>query len=134
MKEVSRFSYLLLGCYAALCILVVELFAGAFINLFINEPATVEKGIRFLRIWFLCAPGMCFTNLFSSVFQSMGKWVHSLALSVIRQAGFLFPLLVILNLTAGELGLICAQPIADTGALLLGIGIYRSLVRKLKDD
>jgi putative MATE family efflux protein len=134
MKEVSRFSFLLLGCYAALCILVVELFAGAFINLFINEPATVEKGIRFLRIWFLCAPGMCFTNLFSSVFQSMGKWVHSLALSVIRQAGFLFPLLVILNLTAGELGLICAQPIADTGALLLGIGIYRSLVRKLKDD
>ena len=60
--------------------------------------------------------------------------MHSLVLSVVRQAGFLFPLLVILNLTMGESGLICAQPIADTGALLLGIGIYRSLVRKLKDD
>ena len=134
MKEVSRFSFLLLGCYAALCILVVELFAGAFINLFINEPATVEKGIRFLRIWFLCAPGMCFTNLFSSVFQSMGKWVHSLALSVIRQAGFLFPLLIVLNRVMGETGLVCAAPVAETCALLLGIGIYRSLVRTLKDD
>ena len=134
MKEISRFSFLLLGCYAAFCILVVELFAGAFINLFISEPATVEKGIQFLRVWFFCAPGMCFTNLFSSVFQSMGKWIHSLALSVIRQVGFLFPLLVILNLTVGEMGLVCAQPISDTAALLLGIGIYRSLVRKLKDD
>ena len=134
MKEVSRFSFLLLGIYATGCILLVELFAGPLIHIFINESATVEKGVEFLRIWFLCAPGMCFTNLFSSVFQSMGKWVHSLALSVIRQAGFLFPLLVILNLTLGEIGLICAQPIADTGALLLGIGIYRSLVKKLNDE
>lgn len=134
MKEINRFSFMLLGVYAALCILVVELFAGAFINLFISEPVTVEKGIRFLRVWFLCAPGMCFTNLFSSVFQAMGKWAHSLALSVIRQAGFLFPLLVILNLVAGEMGLVCAQPIADTGALLLGIGIYRKLVKQLKTE
>ena len=132
MKEVSSFSFLLLGSYAALCILVVELFAGAFINLFISETATVEKGIQFLRVWFLCAPGMCFTNLFSSVFQAMGKWAHSLALSVIRQVGFLFPLLVILNAVAGEMGLVCAQPIADTGALLLGIGIYRKLMKQLK--
>ena len=131
LREVSRFSFLLLGIYAAACIVVVELFAGTWIRLFISEPATVEKGISFLRVWFLCAPGMCFTNLFSSVFQSMGKWAHSLALSVIRQAGFLFPLLIVLNLTLGETGLICAAPISDTCALLLGIGIYRRLVRKL---
>ena len=75
---------------------------------------------------------MCFTNLFSSVFQSMGKWVHSLVLSVIRQAGFLFPLLVILNLLMGEMGLVFAAPIADTCALLLGIVLYRVLIRKIK--
>ena len=110
---------------------VVELFAGTWIRLFISEPATVEKGVAFLRVWFLCAPGMCFTNLFSSVFQSMGKWAHSLALSVIRQAGFLFPLLIVLNLVMGETGLVCAAPIADTCALLLGIFIYRRLVRNM---
>ena len=133
MKEISRFSFILLGVYAAVCIILVELFAGTLINIFINERATVEKGVEFLRVWFFCAPGMCFTNLFSSVFQSMGKWVHSLALSVVRQAVFFFPLVVILNLTMGEMGLIYAQPIADTGGLLLGIGIYRVLVRKLNE-
>ena len=132
-REISRWAFLLLGIYAALCIVVVEVFAGTFIRLFIAEPATVEKGVRFLRIWFLCAPGMCFTNLFSSVFQAMGKWVHSLALSVIRQVGFLFPLLITLELLMGEMGLVCAQPIADTGALLLGIGLDRVLTKQMKE-
>ncbi len=133
MKEISRFSFLLLGGYAVFCILVIELFAGTWIRLFISEAATVETGIRFLRVWFFCAPGMCFTNLFSSVFQSMGKWAHSLALSVIRQVGFLFPLLIVLGRLVGEMGLVCAAPVADTCALLIGGGMYRSLIKKLNE-
>ncbi|MBQ7778234.1 MAG: MATE family efflux transporter [Oscillibacter sp.] len=129
-REISRLSFILLGCYAAACIAVVEVFAKPLINLFITESATVEKGVQFLRVWFLCAPGMCFTNLFSSVFQAMGKWVQSLFLSVIRQAGFLAPLLVLLNAFVGEMGLVYAQPIADTAALVVGILFYRSLIRK----
>ena len=133
MKAVNRFSFLLLGIYAACCIAAVEVLAKPLVNIFITEQATVEKGVEFLRIWFLCAPGMCFTNLFSSVFQSMGKWVRSLVLSVVRQIGFLFPLLIILNAVAGEKGLVCAQPISDTCALLLGILLYRRAVREFKE-
>ena len=129
-RDISRLSFILLGCYAAACIVVVEIFAKPLINLFITESATVAKGVQFLRVWFICAPGMCFTNLFSSVFQAMGKWVQSLALSVIRQAGILFPMLVIMNAVVGEMGLVCAQPIADTVALVVGIVFYRVLMRK----
>ena len=131
-REISRLSFLLLAGYAAACIAVVEVFAKPLINLFITESATVEKGVQFLRVWFLCAPGMCFTTLFSSVFQAMGKWVQSLALPVIRQAGFLFPLLVILNAFGGEMGLVCAQPVADMASLVVGILFYRSLMRKIE--
>ena len=132
LEEINRFSFLLLGVYAALCILVVEVFTRPVVMLFIEETATVEKAIGFLRIWFLCAPGMCFTNLFSSVFQAMGKWVQALLLSVIRQAGFLFPLMVILDAVAGEQGLICAQPLADTITLLIGIVFYVVLIRQYR--
>ena len=132
MKEISKLSFIILGCYAALCILIVETFAHILITIFIQDSATVEKGIHFLRVWFLCAPGMCFTNLFSSIFQAMGKWLHSLALSVIRQAVFLFPLLIILNALVGEFGLVCAQPISDTVALVTGTFFYISLSKKFK--
>lgn len=131
-REISRLSFLILGCYAGLCLIVVEIFANVLITIFIQEPSTVEKGIAFLRIWFLCAPGMCFTNLFSSIFQAMGKWLQSLLLSVIRQAGLLFPLLVILNLLVGEFGLVCAQPTADTVALFTGMVFYRTLMKKFR--
>jgi Na+-driven multidrug efflux pump len=63
----------------------------------------------------------------------MGKWIHSLALSVIRQIGLLIPLLAILSRLVGETGLICAQPAADTVSLLVGIGIYISLMKQLKE-
>ena len=130
LKEINRFAFLLLGCYAALCVIIVEIFAQPLIMLFISETATVEKGVQFLRIWFFCAPGMCFTNLFSSIFQAMGKWLHSLVLSVVRQAGVLFPMLIIMNHYVGEIGLVCAQPIADTVALILGITLYAVFIRK----
>ena len=130
LREINRWSFLLLGVYAAACILVVELFAPGLIRLFIGEPETVEKGVRFLRVWFLCAPGMCFTNLFCSIFQAMGKWVHSLVLSVIRQLGLLLPLMLTLTALFGETGLICAQPAADIAALFIGVVVYGSLMRK----
>ena len=132
LKEINKCSFIILGLYAALCIIVVETFAAPLINLFISEAATVEKGVQFLRIWFFCAPGMCFTNLFGSIFQSMGKWLQSLILSVIRQAGFLFPLLVIMNTFVGEIGLVCAQPIADTVTLFIGIIFYITSMKKYK--
>ena len=130
LKEINKCSFIILACYALLCVVLVMTFAKPLIQLFISEEATVEKGILFLRIWFFCAPGMCFTNLFSSIFQAIGKWAHSLALSVIRQAGLLFPLLIIMNYFVGEIGLVYAQPISDTVSLFVGITFYVMLMKK----
>lgn len=130
LKAINKTSFIILGVYAGLCILMVEIFAKPLVNIFISEPATVEKGIQFLRVWFLCAPGMCFTNLFGSIFQAMGKWLQSLMLSLIRQAFILIPLIIILNKYFGEFGLVFGQPIADSITLVVGIIMYIVLMRK----
>ena len=130
LKEINRCSFVALGAYAAACVLMVEIFAQSIINLFINEPTTVAKAVEFVRIWFLCAPGMCFTTLFGSIFQAMGKWIPSLAISVVRQIGLLIPLLVIFQHFVGEIGLVCAQPIADTVTFMVGIILYVKLMKK----
>jgi putative MATE family efflux protein len=130
LKAINKTSFIILGVYAGLCILMVEIFAKPLVNIFISEPATVEKGIQFLRVWFLCAPGMCFTNLFGSIFQAMGKWLQSLLLSLIRQAVILIPLIILLNRFFGEFGLVCGQPIADSITLVVGIIMYIVLMRK----
>lgn len=130
LKAINKTSFIILGVYAGLCILMVEIFAKPLVNIFIYEPATVERGIQFLRVWFLCAPGMCFTNLFGSIFQAMGKWLQSLMLSLIRQAFILIPLIIILNKYFGEFGLVFGQPIADSITLVVGIIMYIVLMRK----
>lgn len=130
MKEINNYSFIILGAYTALCLLIVMTFAEPLVKLFISETETVQKGVQFLQIWFFCAPGMCFTNLFGSIFQAMGKWIQSLSLSIIRQAGLLFPLLVFMSKFAGETGLVYAQPISDTVSLIVGIIFYILLIRK----
>lgn len=133
MKEISKCSFIILGCYAALCILVIELLAAPVISLFTSDPEIIATGVRFIRVWFLCAPGMCFTNLFCSIFQAMGKWAQSLSLSVVRQLGLLFPLLIILNLIGGEMGLVSAQPVADTITLGIGFAFYHISMKKYEE-
>ena len=131
LKKVNKTAFLVLACYAALCLLMVEIFAEPLVNIFISEEATVEKAIDFVRVWFICAPGLCFTNMFGSVFQAMGKWLQALLLSLIRQALILIPLIVVLNKFFGEKGLVCGQPVADTITLIVGIIMYIILMRKI---
>lgn len=127
-KSVSNLSFIILAVYAGICILLVELFAEPVIQIFTSEANTVEKGIVFIRLWFLCVPGMCFTNLFCSIFQSMGRWFSSLMLSIIRQLLLLVPLLLLLRALLGEVGLVCAQPLADTVTLIIGVVMYKILI------
>ena len=133
MKEICKCSFVILGCYAALCILLVEVFAVPIISLFTSDTEIIATGVRFVRVWFLCAPGMCFTNLFCSIFQAMGKWIQSLSLSVIRQLGLLFPLLIILNGIGGEMGLVSAQPVADSITLVIGFVLYHISMKRYEE-
>lgn len=131
-KSVSNLSFAILAVYAGICVALAELFAEPLLCIFTTEAQTVEKGIAFIRVWFLCVPGMCFTNLFGAIFQSMGRWLQSLLLSMFRQLVVLIPLLIVLKNFGGELGLMCAQPVADTLTLVIGIVMYIFIMKKMK--
>ena len=129
-REISRDTFLILALYAAACLIVIEAFPMQMIQIFTSEADTIQVGTSFLKCWILCTPGMCFVNLFNTIFQAMGKWPPSLFLSLFRQALLLIPLLIILNHVVGLYGLVWSQPISDTCSLILGIVLYRMLVRK----
>lgn len=129
-RKISRDTFLILALYAAACLMVIEAFPAQMIRMFTSEADTVQVGTLFLKYWILCTPGMCFVNLFNTIFQAMGKWQPSLFLSLFRQALLLIPLLIILNHAVGLYGLVWSQPISDTCSLVLGIVLYRMLLRR----
>ncbi len=133
VKDINKWSFGLLGAYALLCVAVIELFTQPLVMIFMKEPETVATAVSFARVWILCAPGMCFTNLFCSIFQAMGKGLESLTLSVVRQGFLLIPLLLVMNRLFGEMGLVCSQPAADTITLIIGIVLYIKVIRKQGD-
>ena len=133
VKEINLWSFGLLGVYALLCVVIIEVFTEPLVMIFMKEPVTVATAVRFGRIWILCTPGMCFTNLFCSIFQAMGKGLESLTLSVVRQGFLLIPLLLVMNRLFGEMGLVCSQPAADSITLIIGIILYIKVIRKQGD-
>lgn len=124
VREILRVSTRIIAAYAALCMVVCEVFPKPLIRFFIKDGETVAIGVQFLRRWILSAPGMCFVQLYNAIFQAMGKWKQSLVMSVLRQAGILIPCLIILDNVIGKYGLVFAQPISDAFTLILGALLY----------
>ncbi len=87
-----------------------------------------------MRIYMFCVIGMTFIFLLNSIFQAMGKWQHSLLLSFIRQGFFLIPLLILFEHLWGATGLVMSQPVADTTALIVGLILYRAVMKKVTYD
>lgn len=130
VKEFSKWSFGILAVFALVCLAAVELFSEQLVSIFMTEPVTVAKAAVFARVWMICAPGLCLSNMIGSVFQAMGSWLESLLLTVLRQGVLQISLMLILNRLIGETGLVCAQPIADNATMILGVFLYIHFMKK----
>lgn len=118
--------------FAAVCIVVFELFASKIITLFIGDAQTIAYGTDFLRIAVLATPIMIFNFLMSYTFQAMGKGSQSLLLTSCRQGLVNIPLLFIMNALFGLYGVIWTQLLADGIIIILSIILYARMMKQLR--
>ena len=130
VREICKLSFVIVAIFTAVCVVIYEIFAEYLVMAFIDDTETVRIGAEFLKRWILCAPGMCFCQVFNAIFQGLGFWKQSTALSFIRQGVVLIPMLVILEKAIGMYGLVFAAPVADTTALVLGFILYSRVAAK----
>jgi len=115
---------LMLGIYYAtgICVfgfLLLYFFADFAIKLFGNDPDLLMEGPLMLRV---ITMGIAFVGLqviSTGLFQSIGKAGIALVLSTSRQVLFLIPLVLILPLFMGLIGVWLAFPISDFLAALV---------------
>lgn len=103
---------------------------GRLLLIFKASPEMLHIGIPALRIISLCFIPAALDIMFSTVFQSLGKGIYSLALSLLRQLVILLPaafLLSHLSLTA----VWYSFPIAELGSLAAGIPLFIYVYRKM---
>ena len=113
--------------FSVLCLLCYELFAHVLIGIFIDDPATVAYGARFLRIMVVAMPMMSVCYPMIIQFQSMGKVKESLVCSILRKGVIDIPLLFLMNMLIPLYGCIAVQPIVDSISMVVALYFYKKI-------
>ncbi len=82
----------------------------------------------------ILGPFTAITTVIISIFQFVGQKVKPLILSMLRKGGLDVPFMFLLNAWRGVDAIAWATPIADCGAMLVGILLFVPLWRKMKTE
>lgn len=135
VREVVKLAILTTTIFASTSVLMGEIFPYAIFNIFTTDAELISQGAPALRLVILMIPVIGVQIVGAALFQSLGKAMPSLVLSLLRQVLILIPLLLFLP-KIGNLGLTgiwISYPIADLlSTILTGTLIFGEL-KKMKD-
>jgi len=106
-------------------------FSGIWIKVFINDAAVIGLGVKIIRASVVSMPFLGIQMVLMIMFQSLGKTVESLIVSLGRQGLFFIPALIILSSLWGFDGFIFALPIADIANTSLSLVLFLIMKKKL---
>ena len=106
--------------------------AGSVVRAFINDPKTIEYGSDFQRIICVTGPLIPAAMVIITMFQSVGKKVTPLILSLLRKGGVDIPAMIVLNRLVGINGIAWATPVADFVSMAVAVICFVPFWKKLK--
>ncbi len=137
LKDGFKTTLLFSTSLAAIFTVIFQIFGGELIRLFIQDPATVEAGTKIIKAFSVGLPFIGFQMTMMITFQSVGRAMSAMIVSLGRQFLIYLPALLILNNLFGFNGFIYAQPLADiltTGvAALMSFSFFKELSRLHND-
>lgn len=132
MKAALKADFALSFVVALLGTIFLFTCASPIVRAFIDDPETVGYGQLFQKIICITGPCIAVTMLAITTFQSVGKKVQPLVLSLLRKGGLDIPFMLLLNHLVGVNGIVWATPIADLLAMLVGILLFVPFWRQLR--
>ena len=133
VKEAIKLSLITTTAIVTFGWLIAELFPFAILGVFTRDAEVIEKGSTIMRIILSMIPVIGLQIVGAALFQSLGKAVPSLILSLLRQVLLFIPLVIILPrvLGLGLLGIWIAYPAADILSVILTTLFLRSELKKM---
>ncbi len=105
--------------------IIAEFMPETVAKAFTTEERLIDMAARAMRIMSIFMPLIGFQLVTTNFFQSVGKVQRSIFLSLTRQVMLLIPLLLILPLFFGEMGVWYSMPISDIiAAMLTAVMLY----------
>ncbi|MBP2029482.1 putative MATE family efflux protein [Methanohalophilus levihalophilus] len=119
-ETITLSAYMATGlCF--LSMVIVFLIPEQIIGIFSHDPALIEMGVPAIKICYLMMPFIGAQVVATALLQSLGKSRASLLLILSRQLIFLPPLILILPLYFGLMGIWISFPISDFMGFLVAV-------------
>lgn len=132
MRE-SAFTGLAFSFTVSVCgTVLLFLFAQHITGFFISDAQTIEYGQTFLKIMSLSCPTTALNFMIITIFQSMGKKVQPIVLTVMRKGTVDIFLMFLLSKIIGVSGIAWSIPISDWIAFAVAICMFIPFIKKLK--
>lgn len=125
LAELLRFCIRFISGAAILLTVVIILAAPLLMRCFMDVDSIVADGTVMLRWQVITMVFVGLILLMTIIFQSMGKVAESFVLSVCRQGVVFLLALVIGYHTAGYMGIVASQAVADTVTVLMAAVLFR---------
>ena len=110
---------------------IFYIFAKQWIQVFIFDEEVVTLGVTIMRAMVISMPFMGVQMILMTMFQSLGKSVQSMIVSLGRQGLFFIPAIIIFSTVWGFGGFIYAQPFADIFTTVLAITLFLAMRKKI---
>tara|TARA_B110000967_G_scaffold121579_1_gene124158 strand:- start:31 stop:1380 length:1350 start_codon:yes stop_codon:yes gene_type:complete len=132
VKQTIRIAIIYAMAMASLIFIMLIGFPELITRMFTTDPLVIEKTPTAMRWVFAATPIIAIQLIGSAYFQAVGKAVPALLLTLSRQGFFFIPLIFILPLWYGELGVWMAFPVSDVlSTILTAVILYREVSTKL---
>lgn len=132
LGHVMRFSYGFLCLYSVVATVVLSLLARPLMGFFIDDETVIVEGTGMLRVQLLSVVCVAIVMVTTCTFQSAGKAVGALVLSVSRQGVVLAAALWVGSRLFGYQGVIAAQAAADLVTAVMAVVLFATLLSDLR--
>lgn len=134
LKEVLRFSFIFEGMLSIGMAAVLMIFAKQITGCFIGDTLIIESGASMLRIMLLSTPFISVILISTVMFQSAGKAVPAMILSLGRQGVIFVPIIIIMKNILGYSGVIWSQTSADIITFILAVIIFKITFKEILNN
>ena len=130
--KVLKLTILFATITTTLGFIIGEFFPGICIQIFTSDPALTDIARSGMRIVFLVFPLIGFQMVTGNFFQSIGKPIRSIIMSLSRQLIILIPCLIIMPKYFGINGVWYSMPVADGLSVILALSFLLLEMKNLK--
>lgn len=130
-----NFNTYLGAVYTLVAWALVLIFPQVWFDIFSDDPAMTETGVKMLKIYFFGFVFMALQFAGQSTFQSVGDAKHAIFFSLLRKAIIVVPLTLLLpRMGFGVTGVFLAEPVSNViGGTVCYITMRMTVYRKLKN-